>query len=348
MRGHRAPMTTDVALPWTVLARERNSLGIGERVLHGPAFSRVRRGVYVPVGVDPSGPDARTAAVAASLPPHAAVGGWAAARLLEATASDDGLEVFDGSACWDEEPTEHSTVGALVPRLGGSPLERPGRVLVCAARESRLAHRPDVRVFRSPVADDHLIEVGGARITSALRTAFDLARLLPVGRAVVAVDRLVHIGVTTPAELREFAHRHARWRGAARVHQVLRLVDGSAESPQESVLRLLWLSSCLGRPAVNAIVRAPTGEFVGRVDLIDLRAGVVGEYDGAWHSGSERRSHDARRHERLLDLGLDVVRATASDLASDDRARQWLGRLRSAYRRAAHRSGPRGWVVTVR
>ena len=67
-------MVIDGSLPWTVRTGSREELGISGRVLRGPAFTRVRRGVYVPAGADPQAPDNRIAAVVADLPSHAAVG----------------------------------------------------------------------------------------------------------------------------------------------------------------------------------------------------------------------------------------------------------------------------------
>lgn len=339
-------MVTDGSLPWTVRTSARDELGISGRVLRGPTFTRVRRGVYIPAGADPQAPDNRIAAVIAGLPSHAALGGWAAARILERETASDGLEVFDGGHCWGEGTTQHSALGVVVPRLGAAASGGSAPVLVCAARESRLTHRPDARIFRSPVADDDVLPLGDARMTSALRTSFDLARLLPVGRAVVALDRLVHLGSVDPAGLADYARRHKGWRGASRVHRVLRLVDGRSESPQESILRLLWIASGMPWPRANHVVRTTSGVFVARVDLIDPAAGVAGEYDGSWHSGGDRRSRDASRHEALLGLGVEAVRATSADLASDARAAEWQGRLRAAYRRARRRPPARSWVLT--
>lgn len=336
-------MAQDTGPVWTVRTHDRALLGVSDRVLRGPQFVRLRRGVYAVVGTDPEAPDARIAAVAATLPPHAVLGGWAAARVHERLSGSDEPEVFDGSGWWDEGRHQHSSLGAIVPTLAVP--ASLARVLVCAGRHSRLAHRPDVRVFRSPVPEENVRETHGLRITDGVRTAFDLARLLPVGRAVTALDRLAHLNVIDVEGVARFAAEHECMRGAVRVRRLLPLVDGGAESPQESVLRLLWVAARLGRPVTNAVVRTARGEFVARVDLLDPATGVAAEYDGAWHSGSDRRSRDAQRQEQLLDLGIDVVRATGSDLASDARARRWQERLRAAYRRRAGLRTRGSWVV---
>jgi len=92
------------------------------------------------------------------------------------------------------------------------------------------------------------------------------------------------------------------------------------------------------------VIRRPDGRFVARVDLLDDRAGVVGEYDGSYHASSVRRSDDARRQAELESLGLVVVRATGHDV-EDRRRSAWRERLRMAYRRAA-RTTERAWIVS--
>lgn len=299
-----------------------------EQRVRGPAFGTVRRGAWVPTGTDLTDPDVRIAAVAAQLPSHAVVGGWSAARLHE-LAAGVAEPLFDGGRRWRETASDHPVA----------------RVVVCAARDSRLAHRPDVRIFRSPVHDDDRSRVLGVVASAPARTAFDMARLLPLTPGVIAVDRLLALGLLGLDELAALVVAPGRWQGRAAARRVLDLCEPGTESPQESVLRLLWLGAGLPRPMVNPRVLDRTGRFVGRVDLLDPDAGVVGEYDGGLHAGSARRSKDAARQESLEELGLVVVRATSVDVDGSG-ARAWQARLRAAYGRAGRRPATaRRWVV---
>lgn len=300
--------------------------------LRGSGLAAVRRGIRVPGGVDLTDADVRIAAVAATLPSHAVLGGWAAGRVHElARGVTD--PVFDGGRRWEE--------GAVGP--GGV-----ARVVVCADRHSRLVLRDDVRVFRSPARGDARATALGLPVTTPLRTAVDLARLLPFTSAVVGVDRLLSLGGTTREDLLAVVAAPGRWRGRPAVRRVADACDPSAESPQESVLRLQWVGAGLPRPLANATVLDTSGRFVARVDLLDPDAGVVGEYDGAYHSSSDRRSKDSARQEGLEGLGLVVVRATTADVDHRGRA-AWAARLRAAYSRAARRpSVDRRWVVQPR
>jgi hypothetical protein len=328
-------MADDLTLPTTVRTGDAASLGLTRTVWLGPELTAVRRGVRVTAGVDPLDPDVRIAAVASQLPDHAALGGWAAARLHERVHAGDDLEVFDGAPRWDD--------GRRAPRPYVAGL---ARVPVCASRHSRLVLREDVRVFRSEVTADERQEIGGAPVSSALRTAFDLARLLPTAPAVVGLDRLVHVGALTVEDLQLLVDARPGAHGRATARRALGLVDGGAESPQETVLRLAWLGAGLPRPAANRVITDLDGRFVARVDLLDPDVGVVGEYDGAVHSGAGRRSRDARRQEELESLGLVVVRATSVDVDGTVAVARWQRRLRAAYHRAHRRpANARRWRV---
>ncbi|NCT91114.1 DUF559 domain-containing protein [Cellulomonas sp. APG4] len=318
-----------------VRAREAAARGVSEGAWRGPGMVAVRRGVRVDSLTDPLNPDVRIAAVAGDLPEHAVVGGWGAARLLEARDATDDLEVFDGRRRWDD--------GQLVRQDFA---HGQARVLVVAARESRLTLRPDVRVLRSEARAHERVEVDGIRITSPVRTALDLARLLPLTTAVIGLDRLIHVGAVTPVEVADALDAWPRARGAFAARRALSMVDGAAESPQESLLRLAWVQAGLPRPRANAVVLDGVGRFVARVDLFDEQAGVVGEYDGAYHASAERRAQDAERQEWLEDLGLTVVRATAVDLRDGAAVARWQGRLRAGYRRArSRRPEERRWTT---
>ncbi len=289
---------------------------------------RAARGVYVGADGDPSDVDLRIAVAGTGLGDGVVVGGWAAAHLLEhrARPAGDDLTVFSGV------------------RPGMDPWEwLPEPVLLCAPRRARVTRREGTRVFRSDLDDDERGWLDGVPVTSPARTAFDVARLWPEVAAVVALDRMLRLGLVDKASLGARARRRRGWRGIARFLRALELADGGAESPRETMMRLLWCDAGLPRPSANVVVRDAAGAFVGRVDLLDRRAGVVGEYDGEHHADAARRRSDAVRQERLEELGLVVVRANDPDVATAA-GRTALGtRLRRAYRRAEQRGVPRRW-----
>jgi hypothetical protein len=309
--------------------REAAAAGISRRTLRGPEFERRRRAVYCATASNPCVPRFRIAEVCADLPDGAVVGGWAAAWLHLAAgprphraARPDLASFFTGLAA----------DGSLRP------------LLLCAPPETRIARRAGVQVFRSAVPDSERSEVAGFPLTTPTRTAFDLARLFSWEKAVVALD-LLRSGLGLDLEsLQALCGERRGWRGVNQVRRALQASEAGVESPQETRLRLAWAAIGLPRPACNVGVGTVAGVFVARVDLLDVRAGVVGEYDGVVHAASAARRADAVRQERLEDLGLVVVRATADDLRTRADRLAWCRRLVAAYRRAEQQpSSSRQW-----
>ncbi len=302
--------------------RDAAAVGISRRALRGPEFERRRRSVYCATAADPSSPRFRIAEACADLPEGAVVGGWAAAWLhlatgtrLHSVARPELASFFTGLAA----------DGSLKP------------LLLCAPPEARIAARAGVRVFRSAVPEWERSERAGFPVTSPTRTAFDLARLCSWEDAVASLD-LIRAGLGLDLEALQQLNRERRgWRGVAQGRRALQASEPGVESPQETRLRLAWGAVGLARPQCNVGVGTLGGAFVARVDLMDVRAGVVGEYDGAGHASAAARRADSVRQERLEDLGLVVLRATADDLRSGADRLAWCRRLLAAYRRAAER-----------
>jgi hypothetical protein len=97
---------------------------------------------------------------------------------------------------------------------------------------------------------------------------------------------------------------------------------------------------------VNPTVLDCDGSFLGRPDLLDEAAGLVGEYDGEEHRLLDRHTADNVREEAFEATNLVVTRATAIDL--------WPQRRRLVHRlverRAAGMSRDRSrdrWVLQL-
>jgi hypothetical protein len=151
------------------------------------------------------------------------------------------------------------------------------------------------------LSERDVMQVYGVRVTTPLRTACDLGRLLGRDQAFAALDAMARLGVD-PGEMWE---EHGRFRGMRGVRQLrgfIPLTDGRSESQGESVLRLRWLdlSNTLPPPELQIEVPGPYGETL-RLDLgvESLRAAV--EYNGEeWHDRTdEQRAHDRARQAYL-------------------------------------------------
>jgi len=180
-----------------------------------------------------------------------------------------------------------------------------------------------------------------ARVQRAL---FDEMRQLSLRRAVEAMDMAAAAEVTSVTRMSAYADARPRHAGVPVVRAALALADETSRSPGETRVRLVWqLDARRPRPLTNRHVFDDRGRLLGVADLLDPAAGVVGEFDGAEHARASRRSRDAGRDTAFRDHGLEVFRITAYDERDVGRV---VGRIRSAYERAAVNQVPRRWTLT--
>jgi very-short-patch-repair endonuclease len=170
-------------------------------------------------------------------------------------------------------------------------------------------HRTDLRPSDVVVMDD-------VPITSAVRTAWDVAALEPLGTAVAALDAMVRANAVTEQELATVAdHGAGRW-GVTRVRRAVPLVDRRAESAPESRVRVaLVLAGLVPVPQFEVIAR---GRFLARVDFGWPEQKVALEYEGAHHFDGVQIARDDDRYERLLAAGWRVIRISVADLRNLD------------------------------
>lgn len=163
--------------------------------------------------------------------------------------------------------------------------------------------------------NDELCVVRGMRCTTAARTAFDLGRRLLPEQAVIRIDALLNATVTPVSAVEEIAVRYPGARGIRRLREVLDLVDGGAESPQETRLRLLLVKTALPRPVTQIPVTDDVGVVRRRIDMgwPQWRVGV--EYDGEQHfTSSVDYENDIVRLEFLAERGWTIVRVSSRQL----------------------------------
>ena len=122
--------------------------------------------------------------------------------------------------------------------------------------------------------------VNGIRITTPERTAFDIARSLPPNGSIPILDALANATNFKIPDVVALADAKPGSRGIRRLPSVLKLVDGGAESPQESRVRLLLISAGLPPPETQIEFTDELGIVRIRVDMgwRDWRVAV--EYDG--------------------------------------------------------------------
>jgi hypothetical protein len=135
---------------------------------------------------------------------------------------------------------------------GADVLVRGAPVEITVPRTARVRSAGGLAVIRSPLPAGDVASWAGIPVTTPGRTAFDLARRLPLAEAVVAVDAMLAARLLTPADLAVSSARRPRWPGLGRLRKVLLLCDAGAESPQESRLRLILIAGGLSHSTGSA------------------------------------------------------------------------------------------------
>ena len=157
--------------------------------------------------------------------------------------------------------------------------------------------------------------VDGMRVTTAARTAFDLGRRLPVDDAVKRIDALMNATRLQTRDVQAIADQHRGSRGLTRLRSTLALVDGGAESPYESLTRLMLVRAGLPRPQTQIRVADASGATVAYLDMGWPQFLVAVEYDGAQHwTDSRQRRRDIERFAELEALGWIVIRVSSDML----------------------------------
>ena len=261
--------------------RGRDALAAGlltPDALRGPAWRRLYRGVYDDAALADT-TDLRIAGARLLLPADGVFSGRTAAHLF----------------------------GAVQLAHPGAPVE------VTVPPATSFGPVAGLRIRRAALPPSDVTVIAHRRCTSELRTAVDLARLESIVEAVVAIDVLLARGIVRAVELEQAVAELTPGRGTRQARQVSTLVDGRAESPPESRLRVLLVLAGLF-PVPQFPVRDSAGAFVARVDLAFPEQRVAIEYDGVWHGEPGQLGRDRRRMNKLSDAGWTVFYVTASDM----------------------------------
>ena len=201
--------------------------------------------------------------------------------------------------------TEHLMSHDSAARALGIPMLRPRHALSHVTRHGVGGSRTDRGVkhhlTRLGLLDTE--EAAGMPVTGPARTAVDLAREHGVETGVIACDRFLHDGGDRRDLWAVFGTMWC-WPGSTAVRASIELADGGAETPGESLLRLLILELGIGAPDTQYPVRIATG-----VAWVDLRVGChLFEFDG-------------RLKYRSVTAG-GVARAPVDDVVWQERQRE--------------------------
>lgn len=223
-------------------------------------------------------------------------------------------------AAWLASRRKGVVAGLAASALHGAPWVDPGvPVELVGARiraQSGLVPRAD------RIAKDEITRVAGLPLTSRVRTAFDMGRHLERTEALARLDALMWNQRFSLADVRALGDRYPRAPGLPRLLELLPLIDGGAESPRESRLRLWLLDGGFPQPETQIPVIQSGTCPVAFLDMGWREFKVAVEYDGDHHR-KDRRQYvkDIARLRMLEALGWIVIRVIAEDKPSDVIAR---------------------------
>ncbi|MEO6792392.1 MAG: hypothetical protein ABI253_08945 [Mycobacterium sp.] len=150
------------------------------------------------------------------------------------------------------------------------------------------------------LADAEVTKVAGIPVTTPVRTAYDLGRHLPRGKAVARMDALARATPFSIDEVMLLAKHHRGARGLRRLRAALPWVDAGAASPKETWLRLLLIDAGLPVPTTQIPVCDGRWRPFAYLDMGWEDYQVAAEYDGEQHQTD--RPQYVKDHQRQRKL----------------------------------------------
>ena len=181
------------------------------------------------------------------------------------------------------------------------------------------ARRPrGLRTYDMRLRSDEFADLDGMRVTTPVRTAFDIGRRGRLDDAVARLDALGNATGFAAEDVIALARRHRGARGMRQLEAALNLYDPGAASPKETWLRLLIIRAGYPRPQTQIPVLSADGMRQYYLDMgwEDIMLAV--EYDGEQHRTDPiQYAYDIQRSEDLHELGWTRVRVVKQNRPVD-------------------------------
>jgi very-short-patch-repair endonuclease len=189
--------------------------------------------------------------------------------------------------------------------------------------------RPDALIHRARLDAAEVTTWFGVPVTRPARTVIDIARDSGLRAGLVVADAALADGLVSMAELDAALVGQVRWPGVRTARRVVELASPLAESPLETLARLLVFNAGLPLPELQAVVHTRGGSY--RVDGLWRDKRVILEADGflKYATPADLRAEKLRQ-ENLERAGYVVVRVTWDDVVH--RPAETARRIASALR----------------
>ncbi|WP_067966617.1 hypothetical protein [Mycolicibacter icosiumassiliensis] len=211
----------------------------------------------------------------------------------------------------------------------------------CPAELIHTNRRPPnlIRVHTDTLLAGETAEIDGLPLTTAARTAFDIGRRLPLKQGVQRLDALMNATDVKVSDVEAVIARHPGARELRQLAKTLDLVDAGAESPYESLTRLLLLQAGFPRPQTQIPIYDDYGNVFARIDIgwPEFLVGV--DFEGAHHwTDPKQREWDLERAALIAERGWLDIRLASRTL--HNRPRVFLDRVGAAL---VDRGCPKTW-----
>jgi hypothetical protein len=227
--------------------------------------------------------------------------------------------VVDRTAAWLHGVDAH----VYAEHDGAPPVE------VCALRGHEPTERAGVDGRTRDLLREDVMQLGGVRITTPLRTALDLGCCLRRREAYAVLNAFAHLHDLTAEDYSRALARYRRRRGVVQLRGLIGLVEPRVESQRESWVLLAIADAGFPLPEPQVWV-AVNGVPTYRLDFAYPRLRVCIEYDGhEAHDGDDQEDHDEERRGWLRDHGWTVIVVREGDFSSE-RLDRWLDEIRVA------------------
>ena len=266
----------------------------------------------------------------------------------------EGLDRYVGqflAQAWAAHVTigvEHVMSHDSAAHAWGLPVVLTGRPLVHITRPGVWGSRTEHGVKHHLAMQAPQVGVAaGLPVTGLARTAMDLAREHGIACGAAAADRALRWGVIAD-DFDDVLAAMKCWPGVTRARRAAQIADPGADTPGETLVRLMLLELGIGVPATQFPVPVPGG-----VAWCDLRVGRhIVEFDGRRKYRAKSEGGDAVapaddvvweekvRERNVTAHGLGISRVFWTDCLGSAR-RATMERLHQEYRATVRRFGTR-------
>jgi len=223
--------------------------------------------------------------------------------------------------------------GLSAIRLCDGVEDRDDDLEVTVGADDPLIVRPGVRCRRRQLDQRDVTDLHGLAVTTPQRTFVDVASQLKLPRLVAVGDDFLRRDLCSGSDIAEVLDRSRGQRGVRRARQALALLDPRAESPRESVLRIMLLEMGFPAPTPQVDIVDEMGQFIARGDLVYIDKRIVIEYDGEHHLTRETQAKDAARRGKLAVNDWLVVTVVGEDISHPPLLR---AKVSAAFRSRSH------------